>query len=295
MARAFTLIELLVVIAIIAILAALLLPGLAYAKMNSQRTYCANNMHQLALVWAMYNSDFAGRIVSCEAVTAAGRMNTAAWAPGYCGGADQHGSFGAETVEWPPPFNESSAQALMAGSFWPYLKSLPAYQCPGDRTTVTNAHRFRNYAISGYMNGTPYVDAGGALAGYGDLNPPRLVFFQKESQLFTPAGLFVFMDQDPFSIDDDEFDINPFGADSSGALTGMEAPSRVHADCFNWSFADGHAETYHLRDLPKSINWIADSLPGSFTVQKLDPAQPGGLNPDWLAVSNHTSLFTSGL
>jgi prepilin-type processing-associated H-X9-DG protein len=71
----------------------------------------------------------------------------------------------------------------------------------------------------------------------------------------------------------------------------MEAPSRVHAHCFNWSFADGHAETYALRDYPKSINWVANSLPGSFTVQKLDPAEPGGLNPDWLAVSNHTSVF----
>ncbi len=50
MARAFTLIELLVVIVIIAILAALLLPGLAHAKMDSQRTYCENNMHQARFV-----------------------------------------------------------------------------------------------------------------------------------------------------------------------------------------------------------------------------------------------------
>jgi prepilin-type processing-associated H-X9-DG protein len=71
----------------------------------------------------------------------------------------------------------------------------------------------------------------------------------------------------------------------------MEAPSRVHANCFNWSFADGHAETYQLRDVPKSINWVANSMAGSCTVQKADSAQPGGLNPDWVAVSNHTSVF----
>ncbi len=300
MARAFTLIELLVVIAIIAILAALLLPALARTKTDAQRTYCANNMHQLALSWYMYNGDFTGHIVSCEAAVSDGVANKAAWAPGYCGGGDQPGSFAGtgaasetDTYYGPSPFDESSAQALQAGALWPYTTSLPLYQCPGDRTTVTNAHRFRNYAVNCYMNGTGVANHDGSISGCGDLDPPRLVFFQREAQLLKPASLFVFIDQDPFSIDDDEFSINPFNADATMDLSGMEAPSRVHANCFNWSFADGHAETYKLRDYPKSINWVAPSAPGSFTVQKLDGAWAGGLNPDWLAVSNCTSLFTA--
>ena len=53
----FTLVELLVVVAIMAILAALLLPGLTQARESARRVQCLNNLRQLSLHRRLYEDD----------------------------------------------------------------------------------------------------------------------------------------------------------------------------------------------------------------------------------------------
>lgn len=71
--RGFTLVELLVVIAILAILAALLLPGLQIARSAALQTKCMSNMRQIGMGVEAYTGDWEGFLPATEMVQANGK------------------------------------------------------------------------------------------------------------------------------------------------------------------------------------------------------------------------------
>ncbi len=60
--RAFTLLELLVVIAVIGVLASLLLPALAAARLKARKAACLSNLRQVGVAVMLYASDNRGNI-----------------------------------------------------------------------------------------------------------------------------------------------------------------------------------------------------------------------------------------
>ena len=100
--RGFTLIELLVVIAIIAILAAILFPVFAKARVKARQTNCTSNVKQLALSMMMYLQDYDER-----------------FSPECLG--PQRASYPVPTQRWCWRFNLD-----------PYIKNTQVFACPSD-------------------------------------------------------------------------------------------------------------------------------------------------------------------
>src|SRR5689334_16067029 len=118
----FTLVELLIVIAIICILAALLLPALARAKIAAKKVVCINNEKQLATTWVMYSVDNIDRLV----------LNGGVYPP------STDPKLWIQGVFFYPESNTNSAYMLdpKYALFANYLHTTQIYLCPTDRQTV---------------------------------------------------------------------------------------------------------------------------------------------------------------
>ena len=126
MKRAFTLIELLVVIAIIAILAAILFPVFAQAKMAAKKTVAISNAKQIALALNMYATDSDDTIM-----------------PSYI--YNEPGINGSTRTD--KPFD-----CLMQ----PYVKSYEFWHTPGDTHTLENGQT-DNDVWDGSLKGKPIL------------------------------------------------------------------------------------------------------------------------------------------
>ena len=236
----FTLIELLVVIAIIAILAAILLPVLARARLKAEGVYCMNNEKQLLAAWLLYaddNSDHLVPNVGYEQPAYAEYTVNATWAYG--------------NVSSLP--DETNSLYLVNSLLGSYTKSSTVYRCPADPGHPTGTYRVRSVSMNSYMNGTG-----------GNVLSNNFALYHRTSEIRHPDARFVFLDERSSTLDDGYFEMEMTLNDAG--ITAINLPANYHALAGGLSFADGHAIvhkwTTSLFQTPATVS-VNDSAPNN--------------------------------
>lgn len=213
--RAFTLIELLVVIAIIAILAALIFPALARSKSKAQGIACNNNIRQLTLAWTLYSADNNDRLVNNY-----GKPETIS---------TRH-TWANNVEDWGNSDDNTNLNYVTDTLFSPYdNRSAAIFKCPADRAPADNGQRIRSMSMNAMVG-----DPGNLVDQF---NPLYVQFF-KLSDIKDLAGIYVFLDEHPDTINDGFF------VNRLEDYQWQNVPASYHNGAVNLAFADGHFESH---------------------------------------------------
>ncbi len=217
----FTLEELLLVIAITAILAGLLLPAVGMAKKKAQGTRCVANMKQLQLAWTLYHGDNEDRLARNPAGVPLSETNHA-----WCTGWMRPGS----------PLSDDSftnTVQFMNAQLGHYAQEEKIFKCPSDKFVYPGLKQPypRSVSMNNWMNGSKQPA----------LTTTAYSVFRRITDIHQPSDMFVFIHEDPNSIDDGYYTVDmstPYTFDYCNLAAAH------HLGGTTLGYADGRAEIH---------------------------------------------------
>jgi prepilin-type N-terminal cleavage/methylation domain-containing protein/prepilin-type processing-associated H-X9-DG protein len=204
----FTLIELLVVIAIIAVLMAILMPGLNAARDQARRVQCVSNAKTLALAWLMYKDANDDRMVSPK-------VGRNCWV-------DAPSSARAPL--------EEKKDAARRGLLYRYVgEQVQVYHCPSDRRKQTGSTAYVTFSIADGCGGGGWADSYTVLKRWSELKNPSLkyVFVEEPDKRGYNEGSWVMVVK---------------------GRSWVDPLAMWHNKKSTYAFADGHGETHQWTD-----------------------------------------------
>ncbi len=245
--RAFTLIELLVVIAIIAILASLLLPALARAKLKATQSVCLGNQKQMATGMMLYAGDNSDQVVPMSDYNDATILLNIAG--GFWGG--KSGPSIPTVSDDQKMLQAAQAELMTNNPLGPSLQNPGVFACPGD-TRLKLSDKASGWAYGSYSK-TENVGGEAASSFFGIKDT-----YRKFSDMKAAVDTFMFIE--------DANSSGSTGGTSKGYNLGTwevrwdwsatyftwdDPPAMYHGNIGTFAYADGHAD-FH--------KWVSASI-----------------------------------